>query len=248
MIWRADKHTKEASVNGRALSRVMSCLAMALVPWFLPGRADAQWGFGIGWGSPSFNYVASPTDYLNQRDLVAGSRNSGPTSNNVYAGSPNAYYNHIRDNSNAFGGSYDYQTRHPESEARITRSARTIASVEPAKGVTSPRPVVPITSFFDRDEVLVWPADSPTSGDLGSKRATSDKASLAVLHEYNRQGLASIATATEARNRLLEYGRPALKFIRAHSTVRLADTFHLFLLSLYESIAQGTRDRKPVGP
>ena len=123
-----------------------------------PGRGPV--GVRHRVGITSFNYVASPTDYLNQRDLVAGSRNSGPTSNNVYAGSPNAYYNHIRDNSNAFGGSYDYQTRRPESEARITRSARTIASVEPAKGVTSPRPVVPITSFFDRKCRRSKPADT----------------------------------------------------------------------------------------
>ena len=78
---------------------------MALVPWLVPGRAEAQWGFGFGWGSPAFNYVPSPTDFLNQRALVAGSRASGPTSNNVYAGSPNAYYNNIRDNSDTFGGS-----------------------------------------------------------------------------------------------------------------------------------------------
>lgn len=232
----------------RATNRVMACFAMAMVPWLMPGRAEAQWGFGIGWGSPAFNYVPSPTDYLNQRALVAGSRDSGPTSSSVYAGSPNAYYNKIRDNSDTFRGSYDYRTRRPESETRIAHSARAIAPVEPAKGVTSPRPVVPITSFFNRDEVLVWPADSPISGDLGSKRATSDKASLAVLHEYNRQGLASIATATEARNKLLEYGRPALKFVRSHSTVRLSDTFHLFLLSLYESLEQATKDRKPAGP
>jgi len=227
---------------------MMVCLAMALVPWLVPGRAEAQWGFGIGWGSPAFNYVPSPTDYLNQRALVAGSRASGPTSSNAYAGSPNAYYNNIRDNSFSFGGSYDYQTRRPASESRISRSAREIVSAAPAKETTTPRPVVPITSFFDRDEVLVWPADSPINSDLGSRRATSDKASLAVLHEYNRQGLASIATATDARNKLLEYGRPALKFLRSHSTVRISDTFHLFLLSLYESLEQATKDRKPAGP
>ena len=230
------------------VNRTMACLVMALVPWLVPGRAEAQWGFGIGWGSPAFNYVPSPTDYLNQRALVAGSRDSGPTSSSVYAGSPNAYYNKIRDNSFTFGGSYDYQTRRPASEAYIARSAREIASAAPAKVTTAARPVVPITSFFNRDEVLVWPADSPISGELGPKRATSDKASLAVLHEYNRQGLASIATATEARNKLLEYGRPALKFLRGHSTVRISDTFHLFLLSLYESLEQATKDRKPVDP
>ena len=125
---------KETSVNGRTLSRMLSCLAMSLVLWFLPGRAEAQWGFGIGWGSPAFNYVPSPTDYLNQRALVAGSSNTGTASNNVYAGSPNAYYNKIRDNSGTFGGYYDYQTRLSASEARIARSARETASASPAKG------------------------------------------------------------------------------------------------------------------
>ena len=60
----------------------------------------------------------------------------------------------------------------------------------PAPATTAAKPVVPITSFFSRDEVLVWPSDAPAGGDLGMKRTTSDKASLAVLREYNRQGLA----------------------------------------------------------
>ena len=127
--------------------------------------------------------------------------------------------------------------RRPASPARPGQIA---SAGRPRRRRPRPGPSSPITSFFNRDEVLVWPADSPISGDLGPKRATSDKASLAVLHEYNRQGLASIATATEARNKLLDYGRPALKFLRGHSTVRLADTFHLFLLSLYESLEQAT--------
>jgi hypothetical protein len=238
---------EKPNMRRRDVDQIMVCLAMALVPWLVPGRAEAQWGFGIGWGAPAFNSVPSPTDYLNQRALVAASRASGPASNSVYADSPNAYYNKIRDNSDALGGHYDYETRRSASEARIARSARASATAAPAKGVTTPRPVVPIISFFNRDEVLVWPADAPINDELGPKRATSDNASLAVLHEYNRLGLASIATATEARNNLLGYGRPALKFVRDHSTVRLSDTFHLFLLSLYESLEQATKDRKPVG-
>src|SRR3954464_9849934 len=101
---------EKPNMRRRDVDQIMVCLAMALVPWLAPGRAEAQWGFGIGWGSPAFNYVPSPTDFLNQRALVAGSGNSGPTSNNVYAGSSNAYFNNIRDNSYNFGGSYDFQT------------------------------------------------------------------------------------------------------------------------------------------
>jgi len=49
---------------------------------------------------------------------------------------------------------------------------------------------------------------------------------------------ASLSTVTQARQKLLDYGRPALKEIRQSATPRIADTFHLFLLSLYESLAQ----------
>jgi hypothetical protein len=245
---------RETSVNGCTPSRVMSCLAMALVPWLLSGRAEAQWGYGFGWGSPSFNYVPSPTDFLNQRALVnATSASSGPSSNNVYADSSNAYYNHIRDDT--FRESYDYETRRSPSEARIARSAsRTIspaqsgASTRPTPDTAAAKPVVPIASFFGRDEVLSWPSDAPTGGDLGMKRTTSDNASLAVLREYNRQGVAQIATVTDARQKLLDYGKPALHLLRSKSTVRVADAFHLFLLSLYESLAQAATRQKTLTP
>src|SRR5437588_152801 len=53
-----------------------------------------------------------------------------------------------------------------------------------------------------------------------------------------RDAAASLTTVTDARQKLLGYGQPALKAIRTQATPRIADTFHLFLLSLYESLAQ----------
>ena len=50
---------------------------------------------------------------------------------------------------------------------------------------------------------------------------------------------------TDARAKLLDYGRPALQYIRDNATPRIADTFHLFLLSLYESLAQAATVPKP---
>jgi hypothetical protein len=70
------------------------------------------------------------------------------------------------------------------------------------------------------------------------KRDRSDEASLVVLNETKQQTVASITSITEARERLLEYGRPALQEVRREQTPRIADSFHLFLLSLYESLAQ----------
>ena len=66
----------------------------------------------------------------------------------------------------------------------------------------------------------------------------SDKACDVVLAENKKDGVASLASVTDARQKLLDYGRPALAHARAHETPRLADTFHMFLLSLYESLAQ----------
>ena len=85
---------------------------------------------------------------------------------------------------------------------------------------------------------IVWPGDAPMAGDLSERRATFEKSCQAVLDEFKQNSVASIATVTEARQKLLDYGRPALQYVRAHETPRVADSFHLFLLSLYESLAQ----------
>jgi hypothetical protein len=84
----------------------------------------------------------------------------------------------------------------------------------------------------------VWPNESPTSGDLKEKRDRSDEASLALLQETRRQRPASISSATHARQKLLDYGRPALKEIRQQATPVIADMFHGFLLSLYDALAE----------
>ena len=85
---------------------------------------------------------------------------------------------------------------------------------------------------------MVWPTDAPVAGDLKRLRDVSDKASLVAFEEVNIRGKALIATVADARQKLLDYGRPALKEVRSTATSRVADTFHLFLLSLYESLAQ----------
>ena len=85
--------------------------------------------------------------------------------------------------------------------------------------------------------MLVWPSDSPVEGELISKRDTSDQACLAVSDLVDKFRSAPITTVTLARTKLLEYGQPALQAIRSHSTPRIADSFHQFLLSLYDALA-----------
>lgn len=103
---------------------------------------------------------------------------------------------------------------------------------------TAPAPpnTMNLASFFNKENQLVWPSVSPITGDFGKQQAVADLATLAVLNEYNLRGLAQLSTVTDARQKLLDYGRPALQYVREQSTPALADTFHVFLMSLYGNI------------
>jgi hypothetical protein len=196
-------------------------------------------GLGVGFGL-GFRTVPSPTDFLNQHALVNAQRASGPTSNNVYAGNPNSYINRVRDDN--FTPSYNVARRRTSSSAAVSRApslgaAAPVAAAAPASAA-KPKPAPALASFFDGARHLVWPADAPVDGDLKPKRDVSDQASLAVLDEVVHQGRSTVGSATDARRKLLDYGRPALKEIRETATAGVADSFHSFLLSLYESLRQ----------
>jgi hypothetical protein len=202
---------------------------------FGAGRAQAQWG-GIGfWGGGLMPNIEQPGNFLNSVALAQMNHVRGPMQNNVYANNPNSYINHVRDN--GFVDRYYPDYRHPAyygygPRPRAQRTTPTAATVAGA------RPIVPLTSFYNDKGQLVWPGDAPIAGDLKEKREAFEKACRAVLDEVKKNGVASIASVTEARQKLLEYGRPALKYVKEHETPRVADSFHGFLLSLYDSLAQ----------
>jgi hypothetical protein len=220
----------------------------AIVTFFLGTTpARAQWGFGglgggFGWGF-GFHQVPDPTNYIYQNALVAAGRGyQGPT-RTPYAGNSNAYFNHVRDN--GFVERYNVDRREPSYYRYVPTSAR---AAQPSPTAVAPeKPLLPLASFYDQQGQIAWPGDSPTAGDLEEKRATFDQASQIVLDESKKSGVASMASVTDARQKLIEYGRPALQYVRGHETARLADTFHLFLLSLYESLAQATSPAQAAG-
>lgn len=220
------------------------------------GRAEAQ--FGYGYGLFNFNYQPPEVGYIDKLSLQNASRATmGPVQNNGYANNPNSYFNQLHgDNSY---DRYDVATRRsidasigrysdgpppsaysrPEPPPASTSNApRTAQPTTPAPAPAAPTQSWTLASYFDPNKRLVWPDEAPSDGEFKATRATSDQACLAVLNEYSLRGLASLDTVTDARAKLLDYGKPALKFVREHSTPRIADTFHMFLLSLYESLAR----------
>ncbi|MDX2037697.1 MAG: hypothetical protein SFX72_13685 [Isosphaeraceae bacterium] len=257
--------------RSRSISRVAArprhllAFAAAILA-FQGGSASAQWGYGFG---GFFNFQPQEVTFLNQRSLALTNRATmGPKQNNAYANNPNSYVAQLH--SPGYLDRYDIDTRReiyssigrytsvfPTARNSRRNTTASNAAPRPAAPETPPtaqpaaeaaQPSLPLASFFDRYSKLVWPGVSPTYGELGEKREISDTAALAVLNEYNLRGLASLSSVNNARSKLLDYGRPALEYVRQNSTPRLADTFHMFLLSLYESLAQAATVPKSAQP
>ena len=220
------------------LAAVLAGLVLACAS----GRAQAQWGWGWGWGT--FGFQPSPaTTFLNERALIHAQNTRRPS--NLRAPQSTT---RDRGRDPEFFERYDIETRREledrvarrpsRSQPRPSRSSSDASPAPPAARPTQAVPSPPLGSFFSPSDELVWPADAPVGGDLGAKRATADRASLAVLREQRAQGRAQLTTVTTARDALLDYGRPALQFVRAHATTHIADSFHRFLLALYETLAQ----------
>jgi hypothetical protein len=226
---------------------VPAVLAIGAVFLLMPDRAQAQFGFGgfgggfggFGYGGFGFSQVPKPESYLYQNALVAAGRPVQAPSRDVYAGNPNSYINHVRDNG--------FVDRYSADRREIPQYRYTVARPR-AQAAPAPAPNVPLFSFYDAKNKLEWPADAPTDGDLKQKRDISDRACGVVLAETKQNGVAALASVTEARQKLLDYGRPALVHARAHETPRVADTFHMFMLSLYESLAQAANPVAPEPP
>lgn len=226
-------------------SGLTTFLAAATVWIATSGTASAQYGMGFGFGEMMFGFrnVPSPTDFLNQHSLQAAARGmQGPTQNRAYGPGSNSFHNHSRDPGFVSTGELSRRRGPVGSRTQVASNTRP-ARTEPRPTASTPISVaVPaLASFFDAMLKLAWPSESPTAGELGAKRAVSDEASLAVLQETRQSQSASLSTVTYARQRLLEYGQPALQEIRRTSTAPIADAFHRFMLSLYESLAQASR-------
>ena len=144
-------------------------------------------GFGFGFGGA----VQQPGTYLNQVAISQMAHVRGPTQNNVYAGNPNSYINHVRDN--GFVDMYSVYRRQPNyyGSYGYPSAAQGRNMTQTAMSTPRSKPLVPLASFFNAQGQLVWPADAPTADTLKEKRRPFDQAAQAVLDEVKKNGVAS---------------------------------------------------------
>lgn len=209
--------------------------------WLTPQDAAGQFGYGFGF----YPYEAPSVGAINERANIAGSATFSHRKENLTAP--------FTPRDTTYFERFDVQSRQSvDANAARIRAQRTASNnPAPAPGSAPPsmaRPVLPLESFFDKYEQLVWPADAPSDGQLAEKRSLASKSSQEVLKEVKTRGFATVGHVTDARNKLIDYGQPALKFLQDHTTPRIADGFHLFLLSMYESLAQAVNPAAPTKP
>jgi hypothetical protein len=229
--------------------RLLAMLAAALVPFVWVDRAEAQYGGigGFGFGFGFNNNAYSETNFLNSRSntltQIAGANKPQPLQAPRFQTRDDSIYD-----------KYDLSTRQSMVNRIAVDPGREMSAIDPTGELASrPRrpstaaaPAAPagpsepttmnLANFFNKDQQLVWPSSAPISGEFGKKQSIADLATLAVLNEYDLRGLARVSTVTDARQKLLDYGRPALQQVREQSTPALADSFHVFLLSLYGNL------------
>jgi hypothetical protein len=107
------------------------------------------------------------------------------------------------------------------------------------------RQIPALLSLVDAANRIVWPADAPAEGDLGPKRQVADQATSRVAAEVRAQGTAAMTSVAEARKELVDYGQPALQQLRTTTTPAVSESFHSFLLTLYQSLAQAAQGGAP---
>ncbi len=211
---------------------------------FETGKSSARAQFGFGMGFEIFRPVPSPSQFINDHALTRAAAGRREPARNVYSNNPNSYMNRIRDNGfSSHSGTQSH--RSPGFEVDRGAAARNLSqsrnNIPPPPPLSTPeadpRPLYPINSFFNAARKLVWPSEAPETEELKPKRDISDQACLVVLEMVEQHRSAPITTVTDARQRLLDYGKPALRVVRSLSTPRIAEAFHLFMLSLYDSLA-----------
>jgi hypothetical protein len=214
-------------------------------------EARAMYGMDMGFFG-GFNPAPSPTQFIHSHALIRAGQPStapGPLRINNH---PDSAANRARNS--GFSSHYGVDSRRSpafEVDRRVERAREArnnpTQPATPSPPAVAARPIFPIGSFFDTSRKLGWPSDSPVADDLQGKRDDSDQACLVVADKVVKYGASPITLVTFAREKLLVYGQPALQMIRSTSTPRIAENFHNFLLSLYDSLAQAANPPEVTG-
>lgn len=183
---------------------------------------------------PAFAPYQSPTEMVQNRRPITQNVGGPVTTSPVR---PNAYWNYLREpvQNYSLTPRNDIRRGVRGIESASTRSQNSNASKELAAKTKSPK--THFLGFFDSNGRLVWPNDAPLEGELSGKRAIVDSTLTGLRSEAVSTDPITVSAVVSSRNDLLNYGRPALAYLREYQPNR-SDSFHKWLLDLYNTLGQ----------
>jgi hypothetical protein len=118
-------------------------------------------------------------------------------------------------------------TMSPRYDVRTQEPAPSSTSSEKDRGFKP----LPMSQVIAPDGKVLWPSAAPVNGELGEHRSAAEAAVREASGEFRSAGRATIASVSEAKERLYDYGRPALRDLNRESRPD-AVTLLRFLASL----------------
>ncbi|APW61283.1 hypothetical protein [Paludisphaera borealis] len=104
-------------------------------------------------------------------------------------------------------------TMAPRYDVRTQEPASTAATTDDNQGFKP----LPKSQVFSPDGKVIWPSGAPATGELGKERDAAEAAILTVVKEFASTRRATIASVSEAKERLYAYGKPALRDLNRES-------------------------------
>jgi hypothetical protein len=81
---------------------------------------------------------------------------------------------------------------------------------------------VPITSLLAGDGAILWPSATPNDASVAAARKAAESAVRTVFEEHAKSGHASVRHVVEAKNKLVDFKRPALRELRVKNAADAA--------------------------
>ncbi|HWE39485.1 MAG TPA: hypothetical protein VG406_23235 [Isosphaeraceae bacterium] len=209
-------------------------------PYYSMGWGWPGYGFGYGWGNPFFGMGMSPFDqwaYRQQMYALNVSRYNVQTAQAV-----NAYQQANLFQQEAVGQALSNMKQYQAIQEKY--SPKTGARIGLPGEEVPVTALLPRNGMFNDDGTLRWPEIAPKN----RYRDEVDTAVDAALKDAQANGgKASVTLVAEAKNRLQDYGQPALRLVRQQTARAVGNRLRDFLNSLdyfLDNLAEPEPDAK----
>jgi hypothetical protein len=201
---------------------------------------------GIGYGGIGYGGMGmSPYDQAMVKQQYSALNNSNINLQNAQAEVAYQQANFYRQQAENLALANAMKARGLQPKYQTSTGAiSTMAAADAAQVAAAAPTANKAPKFLAQDGSVAWPDFATKNKD----RDDVDKAVVKVVAEQKAAGHASVAAVTQAKQKLRDYGHPALRLDRVQSKPKLAKDFARFLNALNDYLSDAATDAKAATP